>query len=321
MLETTRTGLRFYCPRCGECVRAPRADAGLAIDCHKCGEMIRVPRAPHPCESEGDDTPLIPAPAAALADRGMWDLTASLALYSISIVLAVGVVIAWALAAGPAAVLDREPGHLRGPLAVTALLELALTLTAAGLRWVGYGRCVPAAAAVRAGSWVTVARVGVAVAAVGAILAVAPGLAGFFLTDVPTVIKSVGRIGQLTRLSGIAVELGILFVWARILTEAGGRSAARQVMQYLAALIGAAAATTSVLSLAGMVTVLSLKKDGPLPADPFPAGTPAAIPPEGWYVLGTAVCVAAGFALLLSWQYYHLLLSTRAALAGSDARR
>ncbi len=321
MIGTTRPAIRFCCPECGATMRAPRADAGSAIDCPRCGESVRVPRKLHPRESETDG-PLVNPTAAANARSGVRLLTISLEVWSVWYVLSLMVLGAWAVTLGPPAVLGREQGWLRPTLLVVGVVEILLVWFGAGLRWVGYGRCRDAAEAVRASGWITTARAGALIAAAGQTFAAWPSLAGMPVAQTPGTLRALGQVAEIARTLGVALEFGILFVWARILTEAGGPGAVTRVRRYLLTAIGSVGGTLVGLCVAATVTVIALHRDRSAP--PPPPSTPmarldyTAIPEEGWYSLATVLGMVSGFAAVLCWQYFQILAATRRALETSS---
>lgn len=322
MLGTTRPAVRFCCPGCGASLRAPRADSGTAIACPRCAEQIRVPRNPHPRESEPDDGPLIDPVAAASARSGIFCLQASLALWIAWALLTITALAVWVAEEGPAAVLNREAADLRRPLVATAMVTLMLAWTAAGLRWVGYARCLPAGVAMRAGGWVNAARFGVLVGIAGQTVADFPWLLGMPYQRTPAVVRAVCQVGDLARVAGAVLECGVLFMWARLLTEAGGTAAAVRIGRYVLTAVAGIAATVTGLCAAGMLVVMAVAREGPPPPAGRPGGrvNPAAVPDEGWYALAAVVAVAVGFAAVLSAQYARILSASRAAVAPPISR-
>lgn len=318
MLGAARAAVRFHCSGCGAGLRAARADAGTAVDCFVCGEPVRVPRRPHPLEGDAEDTPLVPPAAAAEAAAGvrvlLWSLALTVAGYAV-----VGAAVAlWAASSGPAAVFAREFGALRPVILAALFVDLLTVLTAAALRWVGYRRCDPAAVAVRAGVWLGAARSGVLIRAVGYVLAVLPWLGGRSLVDTPVVVAALAEAGLLTATVGAGLEFGVLALWSRLLTESGGRAAARRVAGYAVTVGVAVVATANAVCLAGMMTVMTLRRTAP---PPHPPGPPrrldlAAVPDEGWYAVLAVLAVTTGFGAVLCVRYYRILTAVRAGLAG-----
>lgn len=316
MIGTSRPAIRFCCPECGADMRAPRADAGSAIDCDRCGEAVRVPRYPHPKESESD-APLVSPAAAADARSGLRLLAASLGVWAGWFALTVAVGATWCVALGPDAVLRRDQGWLRPGLLAAGLLDVLLVWVGAGLRWVGYGRCRDAAAAVRASGWVTAARVGLLVGATGQTFAAWPMLLGLPANQTPGNVRAIGQVAEAVRLAGFVLECGVLFVWVRLLTEAGGRTADRPVNRFLVTAAVAFAGTFCALCAAGSVVVIAARTQGRFPADLFAAGD---APAEAWSAIAAVLGVVAGFAGVLGWQYFRILAATRSVLDGGPGR-
>jgi hypothetical protein len=316
MIGTSRPAIRFCCPECGADMRAPRADAGSAIDCDRCGESVRVPRFPHPKESESD-TPLVSPAAAATAGSGLRLLTAGLGVWAAWFALTVAVGVAWAGVLGPDAVYRRDQGDLRPWLLAAGVLEVLLVWVGAGLRWVGYGRCRDAATAVRAAGWVTAARVGLLVGATGQTFAAWPMLLGLPADRTPGNVRAIGQVAEAVRAVGFVLECGVVFVWVRLLTEAGGRGAARPVNRFMVSAAVAFAATFCALCAAGSVVVIAARTRGRFPADLFATGD---APPEAWSAIAAVLGVVAGAAGVLGWQYFRILAATRSVLDGGPGR-
>ena len=319
MLGAARAAARFHCPGCGAGLRAPRSAAGTAVECFVCGEPVRVPRRPHPLEGDADDAPLVPPAAAAAVAAGIGLLRRSLGLTVAGYVAVGGAVSLWVAVAGPAAVFAREPGGLWPVLSAVAAADLLAALAAASLRWIGYRRCEPAAVAVQAGRWVALARAGVAVRAIGYALAAVPWVGGLPVNDTPDVVAALAQAGLLAAVVGAALEFGVLPLWSRLLAEGGGADAARRVTGYAVTAGVAVVATANAVCLAGMMTVLALRRDGP-PPPPLPSPPRrlnfAAVPDDGWYAVLAVAAVAAGFGAVLCVRYARILAAVRAGLAG-----
>lgn len=317
-METTRSGTRFYCPECGLLIRAPRADAGSTIPCQNCGEQIRVPRMVHPLESDLDDSPLIPLPAAQVAADGVRLLTISLWLWLSLFTLTLLILGLWAMLAGPGAVLNREAGRWTLMITVSYVIRIGLLAAGAGLRWVGYGRCREAADAVRAGGWVTTVRLGVVLSLIGYCCSTFPALRGDTLAETPLMLRAVSQLGDFILITGIVLEMAALLVWFRLLSEAAGPIRALRVRRY-AITAGAAVAITIIgMCGAGMVTTIALGHAGSQPnATQYsdPQLNFNMVPTAGWIAAGVVFTVAVGFLVALFCLYLGILRATRQALS------
>jgi hypothetical protein len=321
MLEAARSCVGFFCPACGAGLRAPRADAGTAIDCSRCGELVRVPRQPHPVESEADPLPLISPADSDRAVTGLRLLRLSLGLFVLQYALTAAAVGYWASVEGPAHVLARDPGSVRGLLVAVWAIDLVLTTGRAVLRWIGYLCCGPAAAAVRAGGAVAWARFGVLLRGVGYALAAVPWVLGGPAAT-PAVVEAVADIGLVACCLGAALEFGVLAAWYRVLAEVSGRESARSVARYAGTFVTAGLVTAASVLLAGTVVVIALVQQN---GQPGPVRRPArlnyeALPPEAWYALLALATLVAGFGLVLCWQYSRILVALRSGLAGPTGR-
>ena len=322
MLGTSRTGIRFHCPECGLCLRAPQADAGSAIECEQCGESVRVPRFPHPLESDGDAGPLVAPFAAQQAASGVRLLMGSLAVFAAIILGTVILLGIWIANHGPTTVLQQEPGWLGGWMRTVGLLQFfAFTLTAI-LRWIGYGRCRSAAFAVRAGMWVSAARLGVILSVIGLGLSTITGGVVLSEPDFEAVFMAIGQLGDWIRIAGMGLEFGILFVWSRLLTEFRGQAVAARVGSYAVLVVAAIGGFTASLCAAGAVIVMALREHAPTPnppRSPFPHFDWSAMPSDGWYALAGVVLIGCGFAGVLSVQYWRVLRTMRTALLTGES--
>jgi hypothetical protein len=306
MLDAARATVRFCCPECGAGLRAPSSDAGATVGCHRCGEYVRVPRRPHPVESVPDDTPPIPAPAAAAARSGLRLLTLGLV-----VVLAESVVLTTALG-----LVLVGGGDLRSVLVAVWAIDLALVSARSVLKWVGYRRCEPAAAAVEAAGWVAAARYAVPARAIGYAAMCGPWLIGPNPAESGTAL-AIAAIGRVAWMIGTVAEFAVLFAWFRLLGEVCGPDAARRVGRYAATTALAVLTVAGGVFLAGLLTAVARGPDAPPPRPP--AGAPLrfnveTIPPEGWYALAGVTVLAAAFGGVLLWQYYRILTATRSGL-------
>ncbi|MCZ2340989.1 MAG: hypothetical protein LC104_04240 [Bacteroidales bacterium] len=318
MLETTRSGTRFYCPECGFLIRAPRADAGSSIPCLNCGEQIRVPRTAHPLESDADDSPLIPLPAARLAADGIHHLLVSLWLWLTMFLLTLVVLGLWAILEGPGAVFNRQTGHWTRAIAVSYGIRLGLLAVGVGMRWVGYGRCREAAEAVRAGGWVTTVRLGAVLTLIGYGSSVCPALLGYALAETPLMLRAVTQLGDFILTTGIVLEMAALLVWFRLLSEAARPSCVQQVRRYGITAVAAVAITIIGMCGTGVVTTIALGHAGSQPnamqySDPHL--NYKVVPTAGWIAAGVVFTLATGFLLVLFYQYRGMLRATRHALS------
>lgn len=318
MLETTRSGSRFYCPECGLLIRAPRADAGSTIPCLRCGEQIRVPRTVHPLESDLDDSPLIPLPAARFAADGVRRLIVSLWLWLAMFTVTLTVFAIWAILERPGAVLNRQAGHWSELIAATYGVRIGLLAVGARLRWIGYGRCREAADAVRAGGWVTTVRLGVVLGLLGYCCTTFPAVLGYSVAETPLTLRAVAQLGDFTLTTGIVLEMAALLVWFRLLAEAAGPRTATRVRHYAITVVAAVGITIIGICGAGMVTAIALGHAGSQPnATQYqdPHLNYDAVPLAGWIAAGVVFTVAMGFLLVLFYQYLGILRALRKTLA------
>jgi hypothetical protein len=320
MLEAARASVSFYCPGCGAGLRAPRADAGTVLDCERCGEHVRVPRRPHPLECEADDLQVIPTPAASAARSGT-----RLLLLSILVLLAEYIVLGaagayWVAEAGPAAVATRETGPLRPVLAMALVLDLALVAARSVLRWIGYRRCEPAAAAVRTGGWVIAARAAVGLRGVGYGVACLPWILGQPAGGPPNLLTAAAETGLLVWLTGAALEFAILVAWHRLLAELGGREAAHRVTRFAIAVGIAAIAFSCGLLLLRAILGTALVRAGAPQTTPDGQLNLARLPDDVWPVVGWFLAVAVAVGIGLSWQYARVILVLRSSLPGGPGR-
>lgn len=319
MLEAARAAVRFHCPGCGAGLRAGPRAGGTTAECFVCGESVRIPCRPHPRECTPDDLCQFPAPVAATAEAGVRLLLGSLGLTALGYVLITTVVAYWVVASGPAAVLARDYGSLRAIVFTAVAAQILVTLTATGFRWVGYRHCRPAALAVRADGWLGMAQCGLVASAVGCGMAAVPWVGGWSTHTTPEVVRALAEAGTLTALVGAVLEFGILAVWARLLTEFDGQAAYDRVTRYVVTAGVGVVATALAVCLAGMVTVLALRQNGP-PPPPLPGPPPrldfTVVPIVGWYAVLGVVVVAAGFGVVLYVRYYRILMAVREGLTG-----
>lgn len=317
MLEAAATALRFCCPECGAGMAAPRADRGRTLCCHRCGLPVRVPTRPHPLESDAAPDPLITPSAAANAASGIGLLTLSLrvALFEHTFLIAAGCV--WLGHVGVAGVLSRDLGRLGPLLAAAWVLDLALLSVRTRLRWVGYGRCRSAAAAVGADGWVTAAQMATLTRWAGWLVVPAPWALGWSASELRPEVQTVVAVGFLAWAAGTAAEFGILTVWHRLLIEAAGQQATASVTRYLLALGGTAVAVPAGLSLLGMTVGLTARPGAsPLHPRSAPAVRLEDLPPDAWYAVGGFLAGLAVLGLLIGIRYLKVLTAVRAGLTG-----
>ncbi len=317
MLDAARACVRFCCPGCGAGMAAPRAEAGTVIECHLCGEQVRVPRRPHPVECVADDAPPVPPHAAAAARSGTRLLALSLAVAVAEYAALFAALAAWAALRGA----GQADDELRAVLVAAWGIDLLLVAARAGLKWVGYRRCEPAAEAVQAGGWVAAARY--------AALARAAGYAGmvlpWLLADGPepsVPLLAVAVAGRVLWLLGAIVEFAVLVAWSRLLTEVGGPDAARRVAAYAVTFAVALLTVAFAVCLAELVTATANGSAAPPP--PSHGGPPRvrleALPVEGRVAFAAAAALAAAFGVVLLWQYLRILAAVRAGLAAPAGR-
>lgn len=311
MLGAARVSVRFCCPGCGAGLRAPCTEAGTAIGCHRCGEGVRVPHRPHPFESDVDDPPLIAVNAVTAARLGARYLQLSLALFLIEWSLA-AVAIGYCVSElGPARVVERDFGDLRAFLMTIWVVDLALVTGRTWLRWVGYRRCEPAAAAVRAAGWVTAARFAVLLRWVGYATACTPLILGLPPRETRGVIEAFVTIGRVTWLAGALLEFGVLFAWVGILTETSGREAAYRVARYTLWAAFAVVAVSGGVCLTGVAVVLLARHEIPPPPARL---TLSALPDDAWYVVAGLLVFCAVTGLVLCWKYARVLAALRVGM-------
>jgi len=315
-LDAARAAVRFCCPNCGAGLRASSAEAGTAVSCHLCGEAVRAPHKPHPRECDLVDVPLLPTSAMSAARVGVRLLQVGVAVAIVEYLARAAVVGYWAFELGPAKVLSREVSDMRALLFGAWLLDLALVTIRVWLQWHGYRRCEPAAAAVRATGWVTATRVGLVCRVTGYVAWSLPLGLGWSQTEGPFVVNAVSELGRVVWLAGLVLEFSILFVWARLLTELGGREAARRVSRHAATAVIAVMVFAIGTMLAGIVTVLALRQTDLPP--PRPLGVTRMnyelLPPEGWSALAGLIALAGVCAVVLCLQYARILFALRAGL-------
>mgnify|MGYP005847893821 CR=1 FL=1 len=329
MLETSRSGSRFYCPECGALFRAPRADAGTAIPCLRCGLPVRVPTEVHPVESDACDAPLISPSAAQAATNGLRLLLISLGLGFTAFLVALLIKLVWATLEGPAAMLGRSPGPMARTAAVGQAVSLGLLAVAAWLRWVGYGRCQIAADAVRAGNWLSMARLGVVLGMAGQAMAAYPAMTGLPVEATPMTLQAVAQMGDVGRVAGALLEMTVLLVWLRFLTEAGRTDALPKIRRY-AILVGTSVALMLIIaSFVGLAAALTLGRATHRPVgstEPVPKLDLSLVPPAGWIVLGMLAAVMCILVTLLTVQYGRILAATYSTMnrypgPASESRR
>jgi hypothetical protein len=199
--------------------------------------------------------------------------------------------------------------------AAGAAAEVILLLASGIFRWIGYRNCSPAAALLRAGNWLGAARIGVVLGTVGAILGAAPALSGLSVEQTPVILKALGALGDVSRVIGFVLEFGILFVWMRLLTEIGGRSAASAVARYAAGATAAGIGIFGAACASGAVVVMTLRQNGlpPPPAMPGRRFDFAAFPADAWHAAYAFFGVVALASLWMAWSYWRLLQQIRRA--------
>ncbi|HET6572789.1 MAG TPA: hypothetical protein VFG68_04240, partial [Fimbriiglobus sp.] len=185
-----------------------------------------------------------------------------------------------------------------------------LVTVRAGLKWVGYRRCEPAADAVQSAGYVTAARYAAVVRAAGYAGMVAPWLVGAIPTE-SAPAGAVAAVGQVAWMLGTVAEFLVLLAWFRLLNELDGPAVARRVSVYTATYAFA------VLTVAAGVCVATLLTAAARDRPPEPPGGLGDLPPEGWYALGGVAALVALFAVILGWQYFRILTAIRSGLTRS----
>lgn len=304
MVGATASGATVGCPECGAALRVAFADGGATVDCHRCGEAVRVPARPHPVETAADAGPVLTPAVARRAARGVRLLQLSLALFALEHALVVATLAVWFRLAGPAAVANRDLGGFGPLLALVAGLDLGLLTARTTLRWVGYRRCEPAAAAVGVESLVAWARWAPVVRLAGYVGTFGPWAAGAsdlrLLVPLASVVWSVGAV----------LEFGAVAAWGKLLAALGDRYAAGRAARYFALVAVAGAVLTVGLVLARVAAVMAVRRLNPNPPHPVSANL-ADLPADAWPAyIGLAV-VAAGLTGVLCLHYARLLAAVR----------
>ena len=305
----------FCCPECGAGLRLPRRDAGMVIGCHCCGEAIRIPRQPHPVECDVTSDSLISVETARSAEAGLRRLSLSLMLNLSGWLCAAAVALAWVIVEGPAAVYHRNSGEMRSWLIAAALTNITLAFVTAALRLRGYRQTRPAAELLRGGQWLGTAMIGVGVSTIGLLLAVTPPLFGFDVDATPSLLLALVELGRLAVVTGLVLEMAVMFVWSRLLTELLDRDEARRVVRYGYTLLIGGLATTMTLCLSGMIVIMAVRRSTPETRHPAPAPKPdfTLVPDSVWSITLMVFAVAFVTVLLLCGQYLRMLQVLRTA--------
>jgi hypothetical protein len=315
MLGAAAAALRFCCPECGCVLAAPRSDGGTSLTCHLCGERVRVPARPHPLESGDDTGPLVPPEAVTAAASGLRLLSVSLWLAAVEHLTLIGVIGYWVSEVGPARVLARDLGGLGPLLAAAWLFDLTLLSARTALRWVGYHRCGPAAAVVRAEGPISVGRVAVLFRLAGYALVPLPWLIGWSADRAPIGLIAVSQVGLICWLVGSVGEFGVLAGWYRLLAHTAGPVAAQRATRYLVwtgcgLLIGATATTLFAMTF-GLAARRTAVTTGPRAGVDW-----AALPADAWAGAGVLAGVMLAVAFALGAVYARLLATVRSGLTG-----
>jgi hypothetical protein len=300
--------IRFRCPECGERLAAPWADARRPVDCAACGASIGVPadlsdggggepdNAPPVAISPGD---------AARAASGITLLQISLGLYVLNVLVQAVISVAPPALAGKQPMLRQAPGQT-DPLAIAGLVcGVAITIPAVALRATGYARCKPVGRAVRAGTALTVAEVGVIGQGAASICAAALALFGGNAATLGTLF-----LGGLVKLVGQGLEFAALRFFDRLPVGLHGR-----VTVYLSTV--GVAVVAGFCPMCGLLTLVA-GVAGPLLAGLLLAepGAPQiifAVVPNGAWAAG-AVLLALAIGVVIIVQYFQILARARSGL-------
>jgi hypothetical protein len=190
------------------------------------------------------------------------------------------------------------------------LVVLVLLAIRTGLKWFGYLKCELAADAVQAAAWMTMARYATLVRAVGFAGMLTPWLIGVPPNESGSA-SAVAAVGQVAWMLGTVAEFAVLLTWHRLLNELGGPAIARRVTVYTATFAFAILTVAAGVCLATLLTAAARGRAGP-PATPQGVSD---VPPEGWYALTGVVALMTAFAVVLVWQYYRILSTTRSELS------
>ncbi len=299
MVGATASGVMVCCPECGGPLRVSFADGGSIIACHQCGEAVRVPARPHPVETPAESLSLLPVAVARQAARGVRLLQLSLLLFAVEHVLFAAVVTLVFAAAGPAGLFGRVPGGWEPWLGFALGLDFGLLAARTAVRWVGYQRCEPAAAAIGADGWVRWARWAPVLRLVGYVGMLGPWAAGMQVAD----LRTVAPLATVAWSVGGVLEFVAVAAWGRLLASLGDRIAAVRTARY-AVLVGVTVAALTVgLMLTRMAAVVARPPGGP----PVSADW-AQLPADAWPAVG-GLAVVAGLLTAAAWAYYARILA------------
>ena len=306
----------FCCPECGAGLRFSSQQAGTVIGCHCCGEAIRIPRQLHPIECDLPSDPLLSSEIAHDTEYGLRWLGLSLLINFNCWLCASGVVLAWIIVGGPAALFNRDYGTMRLLLISTALTITSLMLVTGLLRLRGYCKVWTMAQRLRGSNWLITAMVGVVVTMLGLLMAVVPYLLVDQIGETPSLLMAVVEFGRLAVLTGIVAELAIMFVWSKLLTELLDRDAARSIIRYSYTLAVGSLATMMTLSLSGMIVIMAVRRGTPDTPHPETPTQPdfSLVPDSVWCLTLIVLAIAFTTIIMLCGQYLKLLQTMRRAL-------
>ena len=311
MVGATVSGVTVCCPECGGPLRVAFADGGSIIGCHRCGEAVRVPARPHPVETPDEAPSLLPPHATRQAVRGVRLLQVSLLLFAVEHVLLVGSFAVWIWLVGPAAVVGRDLGPLAVWLAFAVGLDAGLMAARTRIRWLGYRRCEPAAAAVGAAGWVRSARWAPVLRLVGYAGTFGPWVAGVPFNQIPPWGQALSAVATVLWFTGAVLEFAAVAAWGRLLAALGARHEAGRAVRYAVGVLGGLVVLTVGLSLVQMTAVTAARRADPLSRPRLALGDfPADAAPA---VYGLAL-VACGVVAVLWLQYARLLAELRQRL-------
>jgi hypothetical protein len=303
MVGATVSGVTVCCPECGGPLRVSFADGGSIVGCHRCGEAVRVPARPHPVETPDEAPSPIPLLAARQAARGVRLLQASLALFALEHVLLAGVVVGLVSVSGPAGLFSPAPGWWLG---LVLGIDLGLVFARTVVRWAGYRRCEPAAAAVGAAGFLRWARWAPVLRLAGYLGVVLPWALGLR----PAELRTVAPLAVLAWSVGGVLEFVAVAAWGRLLAALGDRDSATRTARY-AVLVGVLVAAVAVgLMLVRVTAVVLSRRAG--------AGNPSAdwsdLPADAWPVVAGLAVVAAALTAVAWASYARILTVLRARL-------
>lgn len=320
MLKAMPAAVRFCCPGCGAAMRGAGGDGGTVQDCRRCGESVRVPGRQHPSECDLPDPPAVTAQALARTREGLRLLSVGHRLVLAQGGLVTLAYVLWASLEGTASVLGRDPGAWRNLFLAAWAADLLLLAAQSGVKWLGYQKCEPAAAAVQAGGWVTLARFAVLLRGLGYLMASAPWLMATTPDAESSLVKALTQIGHLTWMAGLLCEFGALVVWHRLLGELGDAAAAAPVARFAACTAGLVLTASAAVSLTAMTLIILLRRVAPAAAPPQGVRLNfAAVPPDGWAMVAALFGLLAAFALAV-WVHYRRVLGAvgRALTRGGE---